>query len=96
MKMSIILPYTTYKGWVSNANKICEFVVAKGAHESNGMIRHNGSMTDSYLFRKFVAEGDMNGAINNRERYAYQFPNYSICRCITNACRMLQRNQSTR
>ena len=74
MKMSIILPYTTYKGWVSNANKICEFVVAKGAHESNGMIRHNGSMTDSYLFRKFVAEGDMNGAINNREDTPINFP----------------------
>lgn len=73
MGISLILPYTEYKGWVSNAPKICEFVVAVGTNESNGFIRNN-KQWDIYLWRKFVAEHDMDGGINNRAHTPINFP----------------------
>lgn len=73
MAVSLILPYTIYKGWVSNAPKNCEFVVAVGTNESNGFIRNN-KQWDSYLWRKFVAEYNMDGGINNRAHTPINFP----------------------
>lgn len=73
MNISLILPYTNYKGWVSNARKDCEFVVAVGTNESNGFIRNN-KQWDSYLWRKFVAEYNMDGGINNRAHTPINFP----------------------
>ncbi|MDD4515909.1 RagB/SusD family nutrient uptake outer membrane protein [Massilibacteroides sp.] len=73
MGISLILPYTEYKGWVSNKPKICEFVVAVGTNESNGFIRNN-KQWDTYLWRKFVAEHDMDGQINNRAHTPINFP----------------------
>jgi len=73
MNTSLILPYTIYKGWVSNARKDCEFVVAVGTNESNGFIRNN-KQWDSYLWRKFVAEYNMDGGINNRAHTPINFP----------------------
>lgn len=73
MSISLILPYTQYKGWVSNAAKVCEFVVAVGTNESNGFIRNN-KQWDTYLWRKFVAEHDMDGGINNRAHTPINFP----------------------
>ena len=73
MQQSLILPYTQYKGWVSNAKKDCEYVIATGVTESNGFIRVNNSW-EIYLWRKFVAEYDMDGAINNRADTPINFP----------------------
>lgn len=73
MGVSLILPYTEYKGWVSNAPKVCEFVVAVGTNETNGFIRNN-KQWDTYLWRKFVAEHDMDGGINNRAHTPINFP----------------------
>ncbi|MDR0395214.1 MAG: RagB/SusD family nutrient uptake outer membrane protein [Tannerella sp.] len=73
MQASLILPYTMYKGWVSNAPKDCEYVVAVGVHESNGFVRVNNNWY-IYLWRKFVAEYDMNGMINNRADTPINFP----------------------
>ena len=73
MNISLILLYTNYKGWVSNARKDCEFVVAVGTNESNGFIRNN-KQWDSYLWRKFVAEYNMDGGINNRAHTPINFP----------------------
>jgi len=73
MQQSLILPYTQYKGWVSNAKKDCEYVIATGVNESNGFIRVNNSW-EIYLWRKFVAEYDMDGAINNRADTPINFP----------------------
>ncbi len=72
MAISIILPYTMYKGWVNNAPMDCEFVVANGTNETNGFIRNNASWY-SYLWRKFVAEYDIDGQINNREHTPINF-----------------------
>lgn len=76
MMASIILPYTWYKGWYANAPMDAEYVVtAKSGqtNEKNGFIRVNGNY-EMYLWRKFVAEYDMDGAINNREDTPINFP----------------------
>jgi hypothetical protein len=75
MQATVILPYTWYKGWVSNARKDCQYVVGPtgAANENNGMIRVNGNY-ETYVYRKFVAEYDMNGAINNRADTPINFP----------------------
>jgi hypothetical protein len=48
-------------------------VINAGANEVNGMIRVNRGF-ETYLWRKFVAEYDMDGAINNREDTPINFP----------------------
>lgn len=73
MAATIILPYTQYKGWVSNAPKDCEYVIAEGANESNGFIRVNGNY-ETYIWRKFVAEYDMDGQITDRRDTPVNFP----------------------
>lgn len=76
MTETVLLPYTKYDGWVSNKARTCEFVVARNIapNESNGFIRINGAYTECYIFRKFVAEGNMNGGINNRSHTPINFP----------------------
>lgn len=76
MNETILLPYTTYNGWVSNKARACEFVVSRNVapNETNGFIRINGAYTESYVFRKFVAEGNMDGGINNRAHTPINFP----------------------
>lgn len=76
MMASIILPYTWYEGWVSNARKDCEYVVTATSgqtNETNGFIRVNGNY-EMYLWRKFVAKYDMDGGINNRADTPINFP----------------------
>lgn len=73
MAATIILPYTMYKGWVSNAPRECEYVIASGVNESNGFIRVNGNY-ETYIWRKFVAEHDMDGQINDRKDTPINYP----------------------
>ena len=75
MKAAIILPYTHYLGWSANANADHEFVIAKGmGNPANyGLIQVNNNH-EAYLWRKFVPEGNMNGAINNRADTPINFP----------------------
>src|SRR5690606_8860077 len=48
-------------------------VLATGVNENFGQIRNNrGWLT--YLWRKFVPEGDMNGALTNRADTPINFP----------------------
>ena len=57
MMASIIMPYTTYKGWYSNAPMDTEYVITEKSgqtNEKNGFIRVNGNY-EMYLWRKFVA-----------------------------------------
>lgn len=70
---TFIMPYTTYKGWNSNAEEECEYIVASGISSGYNMIRVNNNYM-AYLFRKFVPEGNMNGAINSREHTPINFP----------------------
>lgn len=74
MSYSIILPYTQYKGWYANAPHNCEYVIATGGvTDGHHYIRVNGNC-ECYLWRKFVAEYDMDGAINNRADTPINFP----------------------
>lgn len=73
MAASIILPYADYKGWYANAPMDCEYIIASGANEKNKMIRVNGNY-ETYLWRKFVPEYDMDGGINNRAHTPINFP----------------------
>ena len=76
MQASIILPYTWYEGWYANARMDCEYVITETSgltNEANGFIRVNGNY-EMYLWRKFVAKYDMDGAINNRADTPINFP----------------------
>lgn len=75
MAWTIILPYTHYLGWASNQERDMEYIIpASGSgNESYGSIRVNNSWK-IYLFRKFVPEGNMGGAINNRADTPINFP----------------------
>jgi tetratricopeptide (TPR) repeat protein len=73
MTATVILPYTIYKGWVSNAPRDCEYVIATGVNEANGFIRVNNGW-ECYLYRKFVSEGNMNNGITDRAHTPINFP----------------------
>lgn len=76
MAVSIILPYTMYKGWYANAPKDCEFATGPSMgsfNESNGFIRLNDN-NFKYPWRKFVPEYDMNGEITDRYDTPINFP----------------------
>ncbi len=78
---TVIAPYTTYPGWVSNNNKELTFYFAKkadggvvGLNEQNGFLRNNRGGWETYFWRKFVPEGNWNGAITNRAHTPVNFP----------------------
>ncbi len=73
MKETLILPYTKYLGWRKNQPNMCELVLAKGVHESNGFIRHNRGWFVS-VWRKFVPESNMDGLLTKREHTPINFP----------------------
>lgn len=67
MQQTIILPYTHYIGVLGGEPKDYLYVVASGVTTSNGFIVVNRGYK-TYLFRKFVPEGLMNGMITNSQR----------------------------
>ena len=77
MESTIILPYTEnlYKGWVNNAKKDCEMVLAPSnpANETYGYCR-NAFGHNTYLYRKFTPEYDMDGLIADRFHSPVNFP----------------------
>lgn len=75
MMEAIILPYTTYNGWSKNADKVFMYAIFPGMGVPNDAecINVNGNH-EAYLWRKFVPEGNMNGAINNRADTPINFP----------------------
>lgn len=79
MKETIILPYTNYLGFIANAPKMTEFVYATGVAIVNGFIvvnRYNNANNYMYLFRKFVPEGNLGGALppGYRQHVPFNFP----------------------
>lgn len=77
METTIILPYTEnlYKGWVNNAKKDCEMVIAPSnpANETYGYCR-NAFGHNTYLYRKFTPEYNMDGLISDRFNSPVNFP----------------------
>ena len=80
MKQTIILPYTTYKGYIGTDVVNCEFVYAKGISTANNFVavnRYGNENTLMYLFRKFIPEGDMDGQLvskSDRDHTPINFP----------------------
>lgn len=81
LSATVIAPYTTYLGWYSNAPKQMTFLLAENTkgdvialNESNGYMRNNKGGWETYFWRKFVPEGDWDGAITNREHTPVNFP----------------------
>lgn len=73
MMQTLIVPYSHYLGWNANAERDMQLILATGVNENFGQIRNNrGWMT--YLWRKFVPEGNMKGALTNREHTPINFP----------------------
>lgn len=73
MNATVLLPYTKYIGWYANAQEDCEFVIAPSITSGKGYVRVNGNY-EIYLWRKFVPEGNMGGALNNRAHTPINFP----------------------
>lgn len=73
MNQSLIVPYSDYLGWNANQELNMKLVLATGVNENFGQIRNNrGWLT--YMWRKFVPEGDLNGAITDRAHTPINFP----------------------
>ena len=70
---TLVVPYSYYLGWVGNAEKNLQFVVAQGANENFGQVRNNVGWY-TYLWRKFVPEGNEGGAIASRDHTPFNFP----------------------
>ena len=73
MMETLIVPYSTYVGWNANQPREMLFVIAPGTNENNGQIRNNRGWY-TYLWRKFVPEGNLDGELTNRAHTPFNFP----------------------
>jgi hypothetical protein len=75
---TVIVPYSIYKGWASNAPKDMLFLLeADGSdapNETFGTMRNNSGSWRTYFYRKFVTEYDLGGAISDRAHTPFEFP----------------------
>jgi len=67
------VPYSYHVGFVANQVRTLQFVVAAGVSENFGQCRNNSGWF-TYLWRKFVPEGNENGAMAVREHTPFNFP----------------------
>ncbi len=73
MNQSLIVPYSNYLGWNANQERNMKLVLATGVNENFGQIRNNrGWLT--YMWRKFVPEGNLKGALTDRAHTPINFP----------------------
>ncbi len=70
---NLIVPYSDYLGWNANKERNMKLVLATGVNENFGQIRNNrGWLT--YMWRKFVPEGNLKGALTDRAHTPINFP----------------------
>lgn len=73
MNQSLIVPYSNYLGWNANQERNMKLILATGVNENFGQIRNNrGWLT--YMWRKFVPEGNLKGALTDRAHTPINFP----------------------
>lgn len=73
MVQTLVVPYSWQLGWNANAPRPMQLVLATGVNENFGQIRNNrGWMT--YVWRKFVPEGNLNGELTDRAHTPINFP----------------------
>ncbi|MDR1098376.1 MAG: RagB/SusD family nutrient uptake outer membrane protein [Tannerella sp.] len=72
---TLIVPYSWYGGWISNAPKDMLFALDYNVqgNENFGTMRNNKGWV-TYFWRKFVTEGNLDGAMSNREHTPFEFP----------------------
>lgn len=73
LNAAVIVPYSYHIGNVANQVRTLQFVVAAGVSENFGQCRNNSGWY-TYLWRKFVPEGNENGAMSVREHTPFNFP----------------------
>ena len=73
MNQSVVVPYSWQLGWNANQPRNMQLVIATGVNENFGQIRNNRGW-HTYVWRKFVAEGNMNGDITDRAHTPINFP----------------------
>lgn len=73
MNHSLVVPYSWQLGWNANQPRNMQLVIATGVNENFGQIRNNRGW-HTYVWRKFVAEGNMNGEITDRAHTPINFP----------------------
>jgi len=73
MTQTLVVPYAWQLGWNANQPRWMQLVIATGANENFGQIRNNRGW-HTYVWRKFVAEGNMNGDITDRAHTPINFP----------------------
>ena len=82
MSETIIMPYTTYPGWVNNQPKTCEFIIARNIapNETNCFIRLSPARTESYIFRKVNRSMFSIIYLSIHITFGYKFPeNVRLC-----------------
>ena len=73
---TVIVPYSHYMGNIGRTTNV-DLIFALGhnlAGNANGGTIQNNAGWVSYLYRKFVTEGDQGGAISNRLHTPFAFP----------------------
>lgn len=70
---TILVPYSYHLGNVANVVRMLQFVVAVGVSENFGQCRNNSGRYH-YMWRKFVPEGNENGAMSVREHTPFNLP----------------------
>lgn len=73
MTETLVVPYSYQLGWNANAPRQMQLVLASGVNENFGQIRNNRGWY-TYLWRKFVPEGNMNGELTDRAHTPINFP----------------------
>lgn len=73
MTETLVVPYSYQLGWNANAPREMQLVLAEGVNENFGQIRNNRGWY-TYVWRKFVPEGDLNGELTNRAHTPFNFP----------------------
>lgn len=73
MTASLVVPYSWQLGWNANQPRNMQLVIATGVNENFGQIRNNRGWY-TYIWRKFVPEGNMNGDLTARDHTPINFP----------------------
>jgi hypothetical protein len=73
MMQTLVVPYSWYLGWNANKPRPMQLVLATGVNENFGQIRNNRGWY-TYVWRKFVPEGNLDGALSDRAHTPFNFP----------------------
>ena len=73
MTETLVVPYSYQLGWNANAPRQMQLVLASGVNENFVQIRNNRGWY-TYVWRKFVPEGNLNGDLTDRAHTPINFP----------------------